>query len=417
MTDSKVHILGGGVIGLCCAWYLRKEGFAVTVIDRGNLTQGTSFGNAGMIVPSHFIPMASPGVITKGLKWMLNSKSPFYIRPRLSLPLTQWLWKFYRSSSSRHVRACMPVLRSIHEWSRELYREFANSPGFEFDFQQRGLLMLFQTLKQEKEELEVAEMAHELGLDAKMVEGADLARLEPEMELEARGGVYFPGDAHLYPDKFLLQLRKELCDLGVQFQIGKEVVGLLARENKLIGYVEGSGEKTEVDQMVVAAGAWTGRIMRSIGFMLPLQDGKGYSFTLREPGVKPRIPTILSEAKVAITPMGADLRIGGTLELSGMSIKVNEKRLKGMLESIPRYYRNLDTGAIQIKQAWQGYRPCSPDGMPYIGGVPGIKNLFLATGHGMMGMSLGPATGKLISQLISRQKTSLDTHLFRTDRF
>lgn len=417
MIPNSIHILGGGVIGLCSAWYLHREGLEVTVIDRGDLLDGTSHGNAGMIVPSHFIPMASPGVITQGLKWMFNPKSPFYIKPRLNRPLVQWLWQFYRSANHKHVKACMPVLQNFHEWSRELYRELASDTQLDFSFQQNGLLMLFRSSKQEKEELEMAEKANELGIKAEVLRGGQLSELEPEMDLDVRGGVYFPEDAHLYPNQFMGQMKQALEKQGVRFMTNTEVAKAKVCNGRVSKLILNNGEEIEVKELLVAAGAWTRTFLKSLGVRLPLQDGKGYSVTLSQPKVRPRIPTILSEAKVAITPMGADLRIGGTLELSGLSQNVNAKRLEGIKESIPKYYQNLELPAQAMKNVWQGYRPCSPDGMPYVGRVSGFLNLMVATGHGMMGMSLGPATGKVVSEIAMRRKTSLNTFLFRTDRF
>lgn len=417
MIPNSIHILGGGVIGLCSAWYLRQEGLEVTVIDRGDLLDGTSHGNAGMIVPSHFVPMASPGVISQGLKWMLNPKSPFYIKPRFNRPLIQWLWQFYRSANHRHVKACMPVLHRFHEWSRDLYGEMAKHGSLDFNYQKRGLLMLYRSSKQEKEELELAEKAHKLGIRAEVLSGTQLSELEPEMELDVRGGIYFPEDAHIYPNRFMAGMKQSLENQGVKFMTQSEIVGAKTSIGRISRLILKGGEEIEVELVLASAGAWTRTFLKGLGVKMPLQDGKGYSVTLTKPPIRPRIPTILSEAKVAITPMGDDLRVGGTLELSGLSEKINNKRLQGIKESLPLYYQNLKLSETPMEQVWQGYRPCSPDGMPFIGRIPGIMNLITATGHGMMGMSLGPATGKLVSEIAMGRKTSLNITLFRTDRF
>ncbi|MEL6254816.1 MAG: FAD-dependent oxidoreductase [Bacteroidota bacterium] len=412
-----IHIIGGGIIGLCSAWYLKKAGCEVTIIDRSDLSDGTSHGNAGMIVPSHFVPLAAPGVISQGIKWMFQEKSPFYIRPRLNLQLAQWLWHFYRSCSKDKVQAAMPILFQFNEWSKELYRSFSKEEGFEFAYEEKGLLMLYKTAKAEEEEGELAEQAHELGVKAEIISETELKELEPGIRIEARGGILFPGDAHLYPNQFIADLIKALKKEGVKFKMGHSVNGLTSTNEKITQIQLDSGEEMRVDQLLLCSGSWTAKILKQLGINMLLQDGRGYSFTLKNPQLRPGIPTILSEAKVAVTPMGSDLRIGGSLELSNLETKINPKRLAGIYESMPRYYPDLSFENPQLEEVWQGYRPCTPDGMPYIDQSNELTNLTVATGHGMMGMSLGPATGKLVSEIMTKEKPSIDTRLFHLDRF
>lgn len=414
---KHIHIIGGGVVGLSSAWYLQEAGFQVTLIDRGNFEDSTSTGNAGMIVPSHFVPMSSPGVIQQGIKWMFDSKSPFYVKPRLNLKLAQWLWRFYRSCNNEHVVKSMPILYQFNEWSKELYHNFAQDPKFDFCFERKGLLMLYKTAHQEKEELEMAEKAKQLGVDVETLDAKGLKKLEPEIDLNVLGGVYFPGDAHLYPNMFIQQLYQNLKDQGVQFLTNTEVIDFDYNGSKVNSVQLSSGKIILIDELLVTGGSWTSSLLKRLGIKMLLQDGKGYSYTLQNPILRPRIPTILTESKVAVTPMGEDLRIGGTLELGGMSKKVNKKRLSGILESLPKYYPQMDAKKPRIDKTWIGYRPCTPDGMPYIGRSKSITNLSVATGHGMMGMSMGPATGKLVSELYLGTKTTIDTSMFDLDRF
>jgi D-amino-acid dehydrogenase len=416
MKNKAYHIIGGGIVGLCSAWYLREAGFEVTVIDRGDLSDGASHGNAGMVVPSHFVPLASPGVIGQGLRWMLDSKSPFYIRPRLDLNLLSWLWRFYRSANARHVAACAPVLYRFNAWSKELYREFAQWPDFNICFEERGLLMLYRSEAHARSEQQLAQEANALGVRAEVLDRAGLRALEPDMELDVLGGVYFPHDAHLYPNRFMGQLRAALERRGVAFRLRTEITGAAAAAGQVSALRTADGQSIPVDQVLVASGAWAARVLAPLGLRLLLQDGKGYSITVDRPALKPRIPTILTEARVAITPMGNDLRIGGTLELSGLRGGIDARRLAGIIESVPRYYRNWSTPETALRQIWHGFRPCSPDGMPYIGRAQGFSNLMIATGHGMMGMSLGPATGKLVSQMATDSPTGVDPGLMRPGR-
>ncbi len=417
MKTDKIHIVGGGIVGLCAAWYLKQAGCDITVIDKNDGSDGTSFGNAGMIVPSHFVPMAAPGVLAQGLRWMLNSKSPFYIKPRLNADLIQWIWHFYRSANHRKVAESCPILYELNEQSKWLYKKMATENGFSFSFEERGLLMLYKTKKQAKEEEELAEKAHHLGVKAQIFDKKGLQTLEPEMDLDVMGGIYFPGDAHLYPNQLMIQLKTRLKKLGVSFISNTTVVDFKINGSKIEALHTAAGNRIAVKNVLLTSGCWSGLLLKKAGIKIHLQDGKGYSITLKKTKLRPRIPTILSEAKVAITPMGDDLRVGGTLELGGLSEKINQKRVKGIVESVPRYYKNIEVPFSNNIKIWKGYRPCTPDGMPYIGHADKLSNLFVGTGHGMMGLSLGAVTGKLLCEIIAGQKPLMPVDPFRLNRF
>ncbi len=413
---KHIHIIGGGIIGLTSAWYLLEDGQEVTIIDKGDLSDGTSHGNAGMIVPSHFVPMAAPGVISQGIKWMFDSRSPFYIKPRLNADLLGWLWRFYRSCNATHVQRCMPVLYDFNEWSKQLYKAFSQEDDFSFCFEEKGLLMLYKTKHQEEEEAEMAHKANQLNISAEVLSATALEALEPDIALDVRGGVYFEGDAHLYPNRFIHQLQRQLQARGATFMTGTEVVDMDYTGGQISKLTLSDRTSVTVDQVVLSGGSWTALLLKKLGVNIHLQDGKGYSFTIKNATTRPRIPTILTESKVAVTPMGDDLRIGGTLELGGLSSTVNKKRLEGIINSLPKYYPQLQVSPSDLENIWVGYRPCSADGMPYIGRTKALTNLIVATGHGMMGMSMGPATGKLVSQIVNDQDTSLDLSLFAIER-
>ena len=417
MSKKSIHIIGGGVIGICSAYFLQKEGVQVTIIDKTDLLDGASHGNAGMIVPSHFVPLASPGVISQGIKWMFDSKSPFYIKPRLSIELAQWMWRFYRSCSRENVNRAIPILFEFNAQSKTLYKELSEMPEFSFCFEEKGLLMLYKTSHQEKEEREMAEKAQSIGVEAQIMSPVQLSKIEPEIKLDVKGGLYFPGDAHLYPNKFVAQMIDYLKAKGVSFLTGNGVKDFNSSNGKIDTILLDKGDKLNVENVLFSSGSWTGKLFQKLGMKLPIQDGKGYSITLNQPTLKPKIPTVLAEAKVAITPMGDDLRIGGTLEISNFSKHINKKRLAGIIESVPRYYPDLKVDVPKSKEVWYGYRPCTPDGMPYIDQSDKYKNLFVATGHGMMGMSLGPATGKMVSEIFINKKTTIPKELMKLNRF
>ena len=412
---KDVVIIGGGIVGLWCAWHLQQAGRQVTIIDKSNFKDGCSFGNAGMIVPSHFIPMASPGIIATGIRWMFKKDSPFYIRPRLNLELAQWLFLFYKSASRKHVDESVCLLRDMHEESRELYRHVNQIPGFQFDFQQRGILMLYKSQGAEKDEMETAEKAHELGIKANQLTPDQLKQIEPGIDLSVKGAIHYPGDAHLIPQVFMQQMKGFLEQSGVEFIHDSEVVDI-DEQGSSGAYVSIlNKEKLHARNVVVTAGSWSGKLMRKSGFRLPMQDGKGYSMTISNPPFKPSIPSILHEARVAITPMGSDLRISGTLEISGMDDRVNQHKVDSILRAVPDYYPQLkvnDPGPV-----WYGYRPCTPDGLPYIGRWKEGSSVIIATGHAMMGLSLAPVTGRMTADILTGKETSNPSSKLNPSRF
>ncbi|MEZ5044476.1 MAG: FAD-dependent oxidoreductase [Saprospiraceae bacterium] len=413
----NIHIIGGGVIGFCAAYYLRKQGYEVTLIDKGDFSEGCSFGNAGMVVPSHFIPMATPGVIAKGLKWMFNSSSPFYIRPRVNTALIQWLWEFYKACDPKKVEQAMPVLRDLNEGSKLLYRSLSEELELSFDFEQKGLIMLYRTAKGEKEEIATAEIAAQLGVSAQLLSASQVQELEQGTRLESRGGIYYPGDAHLSPHTFMKVMKNRLKEMGVDFLAHTPIIAWETTKDNITHLIKANNEKIPVDQVVLATGSWSEKLLKKLSINMLIQDGKGYSITLPEPAHRPNIPSILSEDKVAITPMGKDLRFGGTLELGGMRERVNNKRVQGILSALPQYYPELSLPNPKDLNVWLGFRPCSPDGLPYIGRTQKFPNLIVASGHAMMGMSLGPITGKMVAEIVQQKATSVDNTLLLPERY
>ncbi|HZV70935.1 MAG TPA: FAD-dependent oxidoreductase [Saprospiraceae bacterium] len=395
---KEVVIVGGGIVGLCCAWHLHEAGLKVSIIDKGDFSAGCSFGNSGMIVPSHFIPLASPGMISKGLKWMFSKGSPFYIRPRLKLELAQWLWQFYRSADKKHVLESALLLRDMHIEGREFYRQLNTSSGFGFHFENKGILMMYQSTSGEHEEVETAEMAYELGIEANVLSSEALNAIDPGIKMNVRGAVHYPGDAHLAPQELMQQMIAQLLNSGVEF-IGLTEVMKIEDKGKNDAEIHLQNKNSiHAKHVIIAAGSWSGMLMKKSGYKLPMQDGKGYSMTIHQPPGMPTIPAILTEARVAITPMGGHLRVAGTLEISGMDQRVNPHKIKSILSAASSYYPELkisDPGP-----AWYGYRPCTPDGMPYIGHLRKDSSIILATGHAMMGLSLAPATGRIVRDII-----------------
>ncbi|HRK53269.1 MAG TPA: FAD-dependent oxidoreductase [Cyclobacteriaceae bacterium] len=413
---SNVGIIGGGIIGLTSAYYLTQAGHKVTVIEKGNLQEGCSFGNAGMIVPSHFIPLAAPGMISKGIRWMFNSKSPFYVRPSLNPDLLKWGYLFYRNSSQANVDNAIPALKELSYYSKSLYQQMAKKLPFDFGYHERGLLMLYKTEEIESEERETAEIANHYGVEARVLTAEQVQDMEPDVRVDVRGGVYFPGDAHLTPQHFINGLIHYLKEAGVEFKTDCEVFDFRIENNKIQELTTNLGNYS-FDEVILAAGSWSGTVAKRLQLSLPMQAGKGYSFTLNNIQKNVRIPSIFLEAKVAVTPMENNLRFGGTMEITRVNHKISMNRVRGIVESIPKYYPEMKVDVPGKEKVWHGLRPCSPDGLPYVGRSKQLQNLIVATGHSMLGISLGPGTGRVVADLMDGKKPDVGLSAFDPERF
>lgn len=409
-----VIVVGGGSVGLCCAYYLAKSGAKVTLVERGAVHHDCcSLGNSGMVVPSHFEPLASPGMVGYGMRMMLRRKSPFGFKP--SLDMIRWGWLFARSSTRVNVERGSRLLRDLHMASRALYEGLATESGDAFSLNERGLLMLCQSEKALAAEFRVADHAESLGLKVRRLTRLDVELLEPSTRLRGAGGVHFLDDCHLNPQNLHAWLTREIANLGVELKYGHAADGIV-REGRKVKAIRTNHGELEADEFVLATGAASGKLARQAGFKLPLQGGKGYSMDIPVTST-PENCFILVEARVAVTPMGDKLRFGGTMEIVGDDLSVNPRRVQGILESIPHYlpdYQPEDFGDLGV---WSGLRPVSPDGLPYIGKPQCLDNLSLATGHGMMGISLAPITGKLVADSISGATLEVDVAGMEPDRF
>jgi D-amino-acid dehydrogenase len=411
---KKIGIVGGGIVGMSTAWYLARSGHSVTVIDKGNMEAGCSWGNAGMIVPSHFIPLAAPGMISKGIRWMFNSSSPFYVRARLDADFIRWGLNFYRSASNEKVRQVAPALRDLSLYSKACYQQLATD--ISIDLHSRGLLMLYRRYETGEEEMETVELANRLGIEARALSLPDVQALEPGVSITALGGIFFPGDMHITPSVLMSALKARLTGSGVQLMGGTNVSGFETSGRRIAKVVTSNGAY-DFDEVVLAAGSWSPVIAHRLGLRIPVEAGKGYSFMVAAGTEKVQIPTLLLDDRVAVTPMGSDIRFGGTMEIGGIDHTINQKRVQGIVDSIPRYYPKMQVSMPALANVWHGLRPCSPDGLPYIGRSKRYENLLVATGHGMMGLSLGPGTGRTIADLVNGVAPGVELKFFDTDRF
>lgn len=412
--SKNVIVIGGGIIGLCSAYYLQKEGHQVTIVDQSNLDAGASYVNAGYISPSHIIPLSAPGIMKKGLKWMFDSSSPLYIKPRLNADFLRWTWAFNKSCNANHVKKAAPLIRDITVLSQELYKDIKTTENFRAHYEKKGLFMLCQTEKMLEEELKMADLAVDLGLEARGVTLDEIKKMEPNVEVNAIGAAYFKCDHHSTPHEFMNEMKRHLEEVGVTFYTNEKVEDIIIK-NQSITFLKTNKQILKADEIVLAAGSWSSFLSKKLGLKLLLQAGKGYRVNTKiETGIK--IPAILAEAKAAVTPMNGFTRFAGTMEIAGINHNINKVRVDAIADAVTRYYPNLKLTQEEKNDAACGLRPVSPDGLPYIGKSEKCNNLTIATGHAMMGWSMGTATGKLVSEIISEKKTSLDLDYYHPDR-
>ena len=399
--SKKVIVVGSGIVGASCAYYLHKEGHEVVLLEKEFHGSGASYVNAGYITPSHIIPLAAPGMINQGLKYLFDSSGPFYMQPRFDIPFLKWAWAFQRSCTQKNVEKSIPVIKELNLLSRALYEELLSSGDLgQFHWEDKGLLMVYKTEKAAKKEEKVVAEARRLGLEVKQLDAKALSKIEPAFGTEVLGAWHYLCDRHSTPTEVLPSLLKYLR-MNISFQKAKEVKAL-KNTAKGVEVVCGD-EKFRGDRLVLAAGVWSKELVKTLGQNLLLEAGKGYRIDVKKE-LAIQMPAISLEHKIAVTPMQGYTRFAGTMEFSGINKTVRKERVRAIATAAQSLYSHLEIPEEDLKQAETGLRPVSPDGLPYIGSIPSFPRVYLATGHAMMGWSLGPVTGKIIADLISERE-------------
>ena len=390
----------------------------MTLVERNaESVDSCAHGSAGYISPSHVIPLAAPGMVRKGLKWMLNSRSPFYIKPRLDGELMRWGWLFARACTAAHTRRAAPILRDLCLGGRKLFVELSEITGNAFELKTEGLLNLCRTQEGLDHEAHgLARIAQELGIEARVLDASQTAKLEPGTRLDVAGSVYFPIDAHITPRKFVPALVALLKEMGVKFQWNTTVFGWRSSGDRIAAVQTTNGDLI-ADEFVLTGGSWSSAMTAGLGVRLPMQAGKGYSLTLDRPRFQLAKSLILTERRVAVTPMGTSLRFGGTMEISGHSDTVRPERVQQIISAAQLYFPDFQARDFAGIKPWFGYRPVSPDGLPYIGRMGKYSNLTTACGHAMLGVTMAPVSGLLVSELLTDRKPSVDLSLLNPNRY
>jgi D-amino-acid dehydrogenase len=413
---QRVLVIGGGVIGLACAHFLSRAGCSVSVIDKGAIGRACSHGNCGFVCPSHVLPLAEPGAIRHALASMFQPNSPFYIKPRLNLGLWTWLLHFARRCNARDMRAAGHVIQILLQSSMKLYETLIEEDGIACEWQKHGLLFVFQSLAAwERYEATNRLLTEEFHEPARRLTGEQLVRLEPALRTNLAGGWYYERDAHLRPDRLMSSWRERLGAEGVTFVDECDFRGFVTGAGGPATAATTSKGELAADGFVVATGAWTPLLNRELGCRVPIQPGKGYSITMPRPAACPNIPMLFPEHRVGVTPMLSGFRLGSIMEFAGYDDSLDPRQLALLTDGARHYLR--EPCPEPILERWFGWRPMTWDSLPIIDRSPAFRNVWIAAGHNMLGLSMAPATGKLIAELLTEEKPHVDPRPYRADRF
>lgn len=416
MSTSRpdVLVIGGGVIGLSCALALAQAGRSVTVLERETLGSGASHGNCGTITPSHALPLAQPGVIAQGLRWMLKADAPLRIAPTLDPARIAWLARFALNCTHAQVTRIAPAKAAILNRSRSLIEQFIRDQAIDCEFGADGELHVFRDRRifdAACSELEVLR-AHGVAVD--VWDGARVEREEPALKPGVVGGQYWPNDAHLRPDRYVAALADRARSAGVVIR-ENTVVSELASKGRGAMSVRTNAETLHAREVLLAGGAWSPTLTRSLGLRIPIQPGKGYSITFSRPVVAPRRPLLLADPRVCVTTWGSGFRLGSTMEFAGYDESMNRVRLDALVRGASDFLHD-PVGSERLEE-WWGWRPMTTDDLPIIGASTRIPNLWFATGHGMLGMSMSNATAELLTAQMLGRETVLNPLPYLPDRF
>ncbi|MEE2642824.1 MAG: FAD-dependent oxidoreductase [Planctomycetota bacterium] len=412
--EKHICIVGGGIVGACAAYFLNRSGFRVTIVEADRFGYGCSRGNCGYVSPSHVLPIAVPGIVGNTMKSMLSRKSPFYIKPRVDLALWRWLFKFWRRCNRGDMLASARVKHALLQSSFSLYEKFMDEEQVQCDWEHRGLLFVYRDEEHFEHYGDTNRMIEkEFGVSAKPLPSRELVEFEPAIKPEIAGAWLYECDAHLRSDLLMASFAELLKSRGVEILEQTRFEEMVARtgDGKGVGGGRASAAKTsrgiiEADEFVLATGAWTPKLAREIGCSVPIQPGKGYSITMPRPALCPKIPMIFEQHRVAITPFESGYRIGSTMELAGYDSSINRARLDLLRESSELYLQDPHCDPVEME--WFGWRPLTYDDLPIIDRTPRWNNVLVAAGHGMLGLSMGMVSGKMIDEMMRGEKTHID---------
>jgi len=394
----RTVVIGAGVIGLAAAHALRRRGREVVVIDQGEPGAACSAGNAGWITPSISAPIPAPGLTWTSIKWMLSSDSPLYIAPSAALGQARWLWRFWRHCNAADFERGLHAVASLNERAIRLFDELERE-GLSFELHRDGLLFVFREERYMETVRREFDHYRRYGYQVpKALGAAELRTMEPNLADEVHSGFLVAEEYHVRPETLTAGYLDQLIKSGVAVRGGTAVTGFVVADGKAMVVKTAAGDEP-ADEVLVAAGAWSGRVVEHLGARLPVQAGKGYSVTIAGRGDMLRRPVYLGEAKIGSSPFAGGVRFAGTMELSGINTELDRRRIEAIRRGIARYLKP-PVGPNEGVE-WVGMRPLTPDGLPMLGRIPGIANGYIATGHAMLGVTMAPVTGETMADLMT----------------
>ena len=415
-VNPTAHVVGGGVIGIACAHYLTRAGYQVTVMDRASIGGACSHANCGYVCPSHILPLTVPSAIPMALKSLLKPRSPFKVKFSLSPNYVSWMLQFAKRCRERVALAAGHHLKAILDASLVEYKNLIADQQIDCEWRESGLLHVFQNqnaLDAFARENDWVQSEYQCG--AKRIAANELPGLDTTLRSDLAGGFLHEHDASLRPDLLNQSWRSKLESEGVRFLENCDLQNIVRDASGKVKYLNTSQGQQIADVFVFALGAWSERFGRELGFKLPIQPGKGYSVTLEKPDVSPTLPMLFPEKRIGISPFANGFRIGSMMEFVGFDQAIPEYRIQQLKDSVKPFF-NFQLNDTE-QERWHGYRPMTYDTLPVIGQAPGVENGFVATGHSMLGVSMAPATGRLIAEMVTKHPTHIDAQAFSPARF
>ncbi len=414
MPTPRTVIVGAGIVGLCSAYELAGRGASVIVLDRERIGASASCGNAGLFSIGHY-PLTRPGASWRGIKWMFDSESPFWIRPSLAPELLKWLWAFHQSCTPHQTERSMRTLCALGWRTIQALEAILDTERIDCHYKRTGWLDLITDESQlDAAEAEGRTLA-QYGYRTRRISGDDLRKSDPAYTTAVAGAIHYEDTAIIHPGLLMAGLLEAVKRRGVEVRMDSEVASLqLSRERRCDGVRLTSGEVVTGETTLLAAGIWSDALARKAGVSIPMQAARGYHLHLEGVPTLPKTGGVLHETAVAYTPMGNQLRIAGTLEIAPIGRPWMRRRINALVKRARTCLAGLDEA--HVVEEWAGYRPCSADGMPFVGFAPTVANLYVATGHAMMGLMLGPVTGKIAAADILGGPLPIDSELLATVR-
>ena len=410
---DDVLIIGGGAIGLATALALLDAGRGVRILEAGAVGGGASHGNCGTITPSHAPPLAAPGVVAQALRWMFTPDAPLYLKPRVDPALWHWLLRFAARCNPRDWRQSTQARASLLNDARARLADWVSRYGLQCEFEEEGLDYVFRDPRKFQQYVDESVVLKTFGIATQVFGGTDYEREEPAMLPGVAGAIRFPGDARLRPDRYVAELARVVRERGGVIEEQCRVDRLEPTSDG-VRLATSQGER-KGGEAVIALGAWTPAFARRLGIRAPIQPGKGYSITYSRPARVPRHPMVLKDRSVCVTVWGSGFRLGSTMEFSGHDDTLNATRLAA-LERGAREFLREPVGA-EVHERWCGWRPMTWDDLPLLGRAPGQRKVWIAAGHGMLGISMSTATGQLMADLMTGRPPAFDPSPYRPERF